>query len=195
MRGTLSIGNVYGNTIRDHPRGCGEHPQQWQESKPYPGSSPRLRGTPDVSVIGLATVGIIPADAGNTTSKNPSVRLSWDHPRGCREHGYMYRRNESTPGSSPRMRGTPRSISVHCRPSRIIPADAGNTLRVGHGPGDIRDHPRGCGEHCRRPSLPLTAGGSSPRMRGTPFRHLQYPWIRRIIPADAGNTAPGMARM
>ena len=52
-----------------------------------------------------------------------------DHPRGCGEHhdhGFLEPGDE---GSSPRMRGTQASQAPKEELSRIIPADAGNTLR------------------------------------------------------------------
>ena len=50
--------------------------------------------------------------------------------------------------------------------ARIIPADAGSTVktlpRLSYG----KDHPRGCGEHVDVSRLLTRRGGSSPRMRG-----------------------------
>ena len=108
-------------------------------------------------------------------------------------------------GSSPRMRGT----QAWEKGGRFIPAHAGNTKRshARHSSGSV--HPRACGEHgITRSSVSFSyrggehvepsAGGSSPRMRGTrgPTGRLRHPracpWIvdviERFIPAHAGNT-------
>ena len=50
----------------DHPRGCGEHDHPGPDSGRRTGSSPRMRGAPDISIERLAAIGIIPADAGST---------------------------------------------------------------------------------------------------------------------------------
>ena len=113
-------------------------------------------------------------------------------------------------GSSPRMRGTRRSDRYTIDMSRIIPADAGNTLcRYAHpdryedhprGCGEHRpatgrichigwDHPRGCGEHLSTTAKAARQSGSSPRMRGTQCQVCTAQSQERIIPADAGNTA------
>ncbi len=49
-------------------------------------------------------------------------------------------------------------------------------------------HPRGCGEYVCRDCKVRLLGGSSPRMRGIPEYQTSASYIRRFIPADAGNT-------
>ena len=112
---------------RDHPRACGEHTTKTLPLGHYTGSSPRMRGTPDLHVAVRRVDGIIPAHAGNTRTAIPR---QWG-PR----------------GSSPRMRGT-RSLGLPLRVALgIIPAHAGNTYVVKHIVKHCRDHPRACGEH------------------------------------------------
>ena len=52
----------------------------------------------------------------------------------------------------------------------------------------LRDHPRACGEHYGRYSLPTASVGSSPRMRGTLIMTANTTRRCGIIPAHAGNT-------
>ena len=52
----------------------------------------------------------------------------------------------------------------------IIPADAGSTIGWRYVNPSTQDHPRGCEEHIQRRRSSICAGGSSPRMRGAPFR-------------------------
>ena len=86
MRGTLGVWHEVdpeqwiipadaGNTMRftgftrydlDHPRGCGEHCARRGDCCGCQGSSPRMRGTLLLRVLGDQRRGIIPADAGNT---------------------------------------------------------------------------------------------------------------------------------
>ena len=113
-------------------------------------------------------------------------------------------------GSSPRVRGTPRSpFARRCR-QRFIPACAGNTNPARSPARGSPVHPRVCGEHRRTNARQTAVAGSSPRVRGT---HIQNGERRRVpavhprvcgehlhssrsklvgsrfIPACAGNTA------
>ena len=91
-------------------------------------------------------------------------------------------------GSSPRMRGTPPNTWPVGTEVGIIPACAGNTKTLSCSTTALRDHPRVCGEHAWVFSAPSMALGSSPRVRGTPYKKLLcYPYSG-IIPACAGNT-------
>ena len=132
---------------------------------------------------------IIPAHAGNTCWNMSACRYAWDHPRACGEHRVPLTVRHSTPGSSPRMRGTLTSCGRDASEIGIIPAHAGNTPFSSGSMVTFRDHPRACGEHLSmRIQFPLQRG-SSPRMRGT---HAGV-WVDDsqvgIIPAHAGNTA------
>ena len=72
----------------------------------------------------------------------------------------------------------------------IIPADAGNTSGADMQRLVTGDHPRGCGEHDQTHGGGPIYRGSSPRMRGTRSLSGGSKSSQRIIPADAGNTAP-----
>ena len=91
-------------------------------------------------------------------------------------------------GSSPRMRGAPMEQSSGGLTHRIIPADAGSTMRWCSGGCWTWDHPRGCGEHVCATRHILHVEGSSPRMRGAHTTVLSSVSTRGIIPADAGST-------
>ncbi len=116
--------------------------------------------------------------------------------------------NESSSGSSPRVRGTLYGRRVRRRPGGIIPACAGNTSAQLCADIARRDHPRVCGEHPAVIAALNVEAGSSPRVRehsnfwrkcsdvGDHPRvcgeHRRWPCAdgRRpgIIPACAGNT-------
>ena len=58
---------------RDHPRVCGEHVPSAAMGMIGSGSSPRMRGTPTASGVGVPLIGIIPAYAGNTGDNMTNV--------------------------------------------------------------------------------------------------------------------------
>ena len=108
----------------------------------------------------------------------------------------------------PRGRGEHGSGRCLRQLGRFIPAGAGNTRRpccgdrlaagssprargtLGYPASGHRYavHPRGRGEHAAPSRSGTAADGSSPRARGTP--HARDPaYVRRFIPAGAGNTA------
>ena len=178
---------------RDHPRGCGEHGPEEGLLAGLVGSSPRMRGAlPRVGSY-VCRLRIIPADAGSTKMGWISLSEEQDHPRGCGEHVADAAELTASAGSSPRMRGARFPAYIGQRFQRIIPADAGSTQAVkGSEPG-TRDHPRGCGEHSRWARWHSVPKGSSPRMRGAQGRHQRPCTPGRIIPADAGSTAPAPA--
>ena len=91
-------------------------------------------------------------------------------------------------GSSPRMRGTRRNRTYDPFRVRIIPAHAGNTLRMRSRAQPRRDHPRACGEHEECKTILKKCQGSSPRMRGTLATGKKIVVKPGIIPAHAGNT-------
>ena len=70
----------------DHPRVCGEHSATVKFTPWLVGSSPRMRGTPLLSIGTCVGTGIIPAYAGNTWSDTSPAQMPRDHPRVCGEH-------------------------------------------------------------------------------------------------------------
>ena len=152
------------------------------------GSSPRMRGT----LVNAEAIGrsrrFIPAHAGNTNAANFSLQISAVHPRACGEHSPALYAEMMYRGSSPRMRGTPRSTSSSSRLERFIPAHAGNTAGEDGVVPYVAVHPRACGEHRILFPRPAQHSGSSPRMRGTLFDGADCEQWQRFIPAHAGNT-------
>ena len=152
------------------------------------GSSPRMRGTLQVTQVEREAVGIIPAYAGNTWPPAVAWCKAWDHPRVCGEHLLCVVGRREEQGSSPRMRGTPVKSIAPSVAAGIIPAYAGNTPRHPRWSLSSRDHPRVCGEHHEPVENTLLNAGSSPRMRGTHGNAATTVAPNGIIPAYAGNT-------
>ena len=64
-------------SVKDHPRGCGEHDIDLDDATNNEGSSPRMRGAQMFSTTASAGLGIIPADAGSTLKDhcNPNTMI------------------------------------------------------------------------------------------------------------------------
>ena len=88
------------------------------------------------------------------------------------------------------MRGTQVKRGQFPAMTRFIPAHAGNSTVIRADPGQVPVHPRACGELSLIVEYPTASGGSSPRMRGTPFYRCGAPACMRFIPAHAGNSGP-----
>ena len=95
-----------------HPRGCGEHALAKMGGHGIPGSSPRVRGTPEPCATWTRSGRFIPAGAGNTVIDCTLIQPAPVHPRGCGEHVASGGFPSVRVGSSPRVRGT------HCRKRR-----------------------------------------------------------------------------
>ena len=169
MRGKLRPLTVARDSLRDHPRGCGENAGRYTPAMPVPR--------------------ITPADAGKTLKQKRQYAVNEDHPRGCGENVKKKLLAPYTAGSPPRMRGKLENMINGTYEKRITPADAGKTR---YALLDLRhawDHPRGCGENATPRTRISAKIGSPPRMRG---KHIMF-WLIsykvRITPADAGKTA------
>ncbi len=172
----------------DHPRICGEHTDVNRKVVNHQGSSPHMRGTLLTGEIIRQTIGIIPAYAGNTGSGSTGAGSEGDHPRICGEHTLCRSMTSNFWGSSPHMRGTRIYEGTCTGRVGIIPAYAGNTMKLIEMLAISRDHPRICGEHVSAPRAASLAVGSSPHMRGTPACRWSARGLAGIIPAYAGNT-------
>ena len=153
--------------VADHPRVCGERRGPGTEQDLDAGSSPRVRGTPQGGARHVHVQRIIPACAGNANRRRAILHSRPDHPRVCGERGCHRSPAYSMRGSSPRVRGTPRSRGESSSRSRIIPACAGNAPITARAPSRPPDHPRVCGERCSSVGRSVIGSGSSPRVRGT----------------------------
>ena len=106
----------------------------------------------------------------------------------CGEHRMENRTWKNTIGSSPRVRGTLWDQPPGRVDHRFIPACAGNTKQVQTHHRKFPVHPRVCGEHFFIRMVSYLPCGSSPRVRGTPYRDSKKGLTVRFIPACAGNT-------
>ncbi len=130
---------------------------------------------------------IIPACAGNGRQFGAKSCHCADHPRVCGERFGSLSIGFCFTGSSPRVRGTGHPRQSPASGERIIPACAGNGMKVCFSLMTPADHPRVCGERSSFPSWSCVSCGSSPRVRGTGRMKEFQPGAERIIPACAGN--------
>ena len=132
---------------RDHPRMCGEHVEADGVGADGEGSSPHVRGAPNIRPLAGKGDGIIPACAGSTACQVALERRRWDHPRMCGEHHALRQSIIWQPGSSPHVRGALRPKPSTVPGFGIIPACAGSTYYSHCKSPILGDHPRMCGEH------------------------------------------------
>ena len=171
-----------------HPRSRGEHWRAENLGSDDHGSSPLARGTQILRPIKVAAIRLIPARAGNTLHVYNSHFSPSAHPRSRGEHLEQVRAPATRGGSSPLARGTLGGRIVMCCCYRLIPARAGNTIRLSLGHEVTSAHPRSRGEHAAAPVTPVSIDGSSPLARGTQANVIMGWRGERLIPARAGNT-------
>ena len=95
-------------------------------------------------------------------------------------------------GSSPHVRGARFIKSATQDAVGIIPACAGSTVEQLFLTTVIGDHPRMCGEHTDLGKIVRVQWGSSPHVRGAPYRPAVFRHRAGIIPACAGSTKGSM---
>ena len=172
----------------DHPRACGANLATDHGVRLADGSSPRVRGKLLFCSPEVKSARIIPARAGQTRSRRAGSRCRPDHPRACGANDAPSATKSRTCGSSPRVRGK-QGMGRHVRAARrIIPARAGQTVRRTWRARPGSDHPRACGANWSMPDKYRGGFGSSPRVRGKPWRMSSSSPHSRIIPARAGQT-------
>ncbi len=129
-----------------HPRACGELTLNGTEQFEYVGSSPRMRGTRQISARPRRVIWFIPAHAGNSCPFHSNLYIPTVHPRACGELRCVCRSSADGHGSSPRMRGTLCLYCIDCERRRFIPAHAGNSSSYTITGAATPVHPRACGE-------------------------------------------------
>ena len=67
----------------DHPRACGANDNELTVKNGNNGSSPRVRGKPTFMAVNNGSARIIPARAGQTSTRPEIGRPLPDHPRAC----------------------------------------------------------------------------------------------------------------
>ncbi len=110
------------------------------------GSSPRVRGTLQISIRAVEDMRFIPACAGNAPEFVFVLSDLTVHPRVCGERGWPESQLFVEVGSSPRVRGTHPVVAAVELNIRFIPACAGNAQQHSIDELTRSVHPRVCGE-------------------------------------------------
>ena len=135
---------------RDHPRLCGEKPEQVHALINNPGSPPPMRGKVLLWIVVYKRGRITPAYAGKRRVCPAICRISWDHPRLCGEKKRWTRYAPAALGSPPPMRGKVQLQPYCTNEDGITPAYAGKRRSECLRSPGIRDHPRLCGEKTKK---------------------------------------------
>ena len=111
------------------------------------GSSPRVRGKPNIRTQFTDNRGLIPACAGKTAPRVADRRDERAHPRVCGENPTITHSRVLGTGSSPRVRGKQAGTSLLGDGRGLIPACAGKTKTIFTTSRPSAAHPRVCGEN------------------------------------------------
>ena len=171
--------------LRVYPRVCGGTGMPECAAVSDRGLSPRVRGNQaDIFSI-CATIGSIPACAGEPSAIRISSTLMTVYPRVCGGTSYSATTRSRPEGLSPRVRGNPPAEILLGRVQGSIPACAGepDTACPPRLPRQV--YPRVCGGTGGVKRWPGAAAGLSPRVRGNP------PAIS--LPAGGGGSIPACA--
>ena len=172
-----------------HPRSRGENLHAHIPVDYQTGSSPLTRGKRPPEPPVTRWSGLIPAHAGKTNARPPTVGHCRAHPRSRGENTITVAVTNPISGSSPLTRGKRPPCGLPYSLRGLIPAHAGKTpilraLRPGCGA-----HPRSRGENLGEERVDVSAKGSSPLTRGKPYGAAALDFVGGLIPAHAGKTA------
>ncbi len=186
--GKTDLTRTHNPAYRAHPRVCGENDHNAKDMPHRVGSSPRVRGKLPLSGDLEESGRLIPACAGKTGARRCPIPNRGAHPRVCGENLASTSPLSPAAGSSPRVRGKPRSLRARNMVAGLIPACAGKTPRPSGSDTVIGAHPRVCGENCIGNAGGDLEAGSSPRVRGKRLWSRPPTLTGRLIPACAGKT-------
>ena len=168
------------------PRVCGGAAVTPDKDMVVKGRSPRVRGSRKGERRDHASVGSIPACAGEPKSlrlPNSPARVD---PRVCGGAGWSAARDRPVLGRSPRVRGSPLDLLFAVEPGGSIPACAGEPSRPDRCTAPGRVDPRVCGGAFNCESKRESPWGRSPRVRGSQVDRILANQAVRSIPACAG---------
>ena len=150
------------------------------------GLSPPTRGNQHEVSVAVYALRSIPAHAGEPLSRRRLAPPAGVYPRPRGGTGYRYAGTMCSVGLSPPTRGNPDGMAATLRPSRSIPAHAGEPTRTAPPARNSGVYPRPRGG---TPGRGLRRGrcyGLSPPTRGNRLPRALLGICRRSIPAHAG---------
>ena len=128
-----------------YPRVCGGTSYPAAAASPSAGLSPRVLGNLALETLAVNAIRSIPACAGEPNGGMVFLRQARVYPRVCGGTMTMDRGQSYAQGLSPRVRGNPHGRCAGTRPTRSIPACAGEPEKPLMPEGKERVYPRVCG--------------------------------------------------
>ena len=172
-----------------YPRVCGAAYRCVTAQRWGPGLSPRVRGSPCVTLTSVWCSRSIPACAGQPFVQRCHRGRCWVYPRVCGAATRNSRLMPRSSGLSPRVRGSQEHPYTNLPTPRSIPACAGQPPACGPSAPRGSVYPRVCGAAKNRSSPASMPRGLSPRVRGSLPPSHSDPRRSRSIPACAGQPA------
>ena len=151
---------------QDHPRLCGEKRTATSHLPPRSGSPPPMRGKAVVAGKAALRRGITPAYAGKSSGSWCQPLSNRDHPRLCGEKRNSESYCIAKSGSPPPMRGKGSPANAAAIFFGITPAYAGKSILQPSFGKSNWDHPRLCGEKCRKTGRRKKLMGITPAYAG-----------------------------
>ena len=159
------------------------------------GSSPLTRGKRCQRPHRAEVLRLIPAHAGKTRTPWSAHQSRGAHPRSRGENCELVGRSEVELGSSPLTRGKPFTHNQRHNLSGLIPAHGGKTCVLCVTSWGFGAHPRSRGENLDGYRETVEDWGSSPLTRGKLIGPDDWEATGGLIPAHAGKTMLGEARV
>ena len=176
-------------TPRVYPRVCGGTASAAATGLQRRGLSPRVRGNRPFHQVNRNAGRSIPACAGEPHPMASILRMLWVYPRVCGGTRNAAESELESRGLSPRVRGNLRPKSGPIRPTRSIPACAGEPRRAAGTQSKSWVYPRVCGGTGGAAARYGRRQGLSPRVRGNLTLSAPPAASGRSIPACAGEPA------
>ena len=186
--GTSCYNKLCPHCVGDHPHACGDKLFLGYHRLCCHGSSPRVWGQGQIINNFITKIRIIPTRVGTSLLLSQRIRGFRDHPHACGDKFDMRFPQAFALGSSPRVWGQVKLLSLSMPLARIIPTRVGTShsqYSCCHRP---KDHPHACGDKRIKGGAVSEILGSSPRVWGqetTPFLCLHD---GRIIPTRVGTS-------
>ena len=161
--------------------------------RPYPGLSPRVRGSRINCSHDVFPSGSIPACAGEPGGRDQYLSIGRVYPRVCGGAGTDMGKTYDQAGLSPRVRGSRVVPGVWHHVAGSIPACAGEPCTAARSRLAPRVYPRVCGGACDARRRRQHDQGLSPRVRGSQRQVAKPTGGMGSIPACAGEPASSAA--
>ena len=181
-----------------YPRVCGGTAREFGRTVVRSGLSPRVRGNPCPGRCDSASIGSIPACAGEPRRGCGPAGYLRVYPRVCGGTHYGCDKRLIADGLSPRVRGNRGPAVPHKVPTRSIPACAGEPRAPRPGSPPTAVYPRVCGGTRPLARRQFRVTGLSPRVRGNPGAPFprcdgagSIPACAGEPPATVGDCSPG----